>query len=368
MSKRPRRALFSFITIPFRLPQDDPLNLRFSVFGVARCIVKVLNELGYIVDLIEYNDTKFKPRRNYDIFIGHGGYNFDYISSYLAPSTIKIYFSTSIYWRLFNQKEKNRFEQLEKRRKVCLPYDRLITHSEESANQTADGIICLGNEYAKTTFSNFPLVITLNNAAYPNNFRNKIKKDFHSARRNYLFFAGNGNVHKGLDLLLEAFINVDEHLYICQNIDPGFHEAFKDELENHQNIHLIGSIPMRGRQYYDLISKCAFVILPSCAEGSAGSVVECMHHGLIPVVSQESTIDTNGFGITLRTCNIVEIINVVKDVSQRSPDWCEEMSKKTRHAAITEYSEDAFLRNMKNAIQVICGLRAARLLSKIRSL
>ncbi|RJR27571.1 glycosyltransferase family 1 protein [candidate division WWE3 bacterium] len=352
-TKPTKRSLLSYITTPFRLSPDDPRNVQFSNIGIARSIVHVLNELGYIVDVVEWNDNKFIPGRKYDLFIGHGGCNFERIARNLPPDVVKIYFSTGLYWKEHNRREEERFRWLEERRGVRLPYDRWIYHSEEYANQSADGIICLGNQVARESYSKFPLIINLNNAAYHEDRYDRVKKDYASGRNKFLFFSGGGNIHKGLDLLLEAFAQVNAHLYICQHINEGFYKVYRHELEDFLNIHLIGVVPMRSLRFYELVDKCNLVISPSCSEGSQGAVVECMHQGLIPVVSNATSIDTNDYGITLNTCSIDEIVKVVQDVSQRPPKWHEEMSYRTRKAAVTEFSEAAFLRNMKDAIQKV---------------
>lgn len=350
---QPRRALLSYITMPFRLSPDDPRGLQFSNLGIARSIVRALNELGYIVDIVEYTNTKFLPHRHYDLFVGHGGYNFERIAHNLWPDTVKIYFSTGCYWRFHNERELARFADLKRRRGVSLRPDRLITASEEWANGNTNGIICLGNEFVTATYSKFPIVLNLNNAAYPDDHYDIAIKDFAFARQNFLFFAGAGNVHKGLDRLLEVFPRVNAHLWICQDIRPDFYEVYEHELEDYPNIHLVRSVPMRSAQFYYLVDRCAFMIHLSCAEGQPGTVVECMHQGLIPIVSRESNIDTSDYGITLNTSSIEEITEVVQNLLQRPPEWCEEMSWRTRRIAVMEFSEAAFLENMRNAIQYI---------------
>ena len=105
------------------------------------------------------------------------------------------------------------------------------------------------------------------------------------------------------------------------------------------------------------MNRCNFVIHPTCAEGSPGSVIECMNQGLIPIVSREAAIDVDGFGILLDQCSIEEIVRVVRDVSQRPPEWCEDMSARTRDVAIAQFSETAFHRNMSEAIQHIVDWR-----------
>jgi glycosyltransferase involved in cell wall biosynthesis len=72
-----------------------------------------------------------------------------------------------------------------------------------------------------------------------------------------------------------------------------------------------------------------------------------MHQGLIPVLSRETGVDTDGYGIMLNTCSVDEIVKVVKKLSQYPPEWCEEMSRRTRKAAIEKFSEDTFLENLR---------------------
>lgn len=352
---RKKYALLSYITRPFILSNNSiSCNSQFSNFGIARSIVRVLNELGYIVDIVEWDDIKFQPTKKYDLFIGHGGCNFKHIARRLSKDTMKIYFSTGLYWQEGNRREKERFDNLRKRRNVRLPYDRWIKYSEEYANKSADGIICLGNHVAKESYSKFPLVINLNNAAYSNDQYSLETKDFSVARQNFYFFAGGGNVHKGLALLLEAFSQVENaNLYICQEIDKEFYKLYRHELEDCPNIHLVGWVPMRGQEFYDLVNKCAFLIYPSCSEGQPGTVIECMHFGLIPILSKESNVDTGDYGITLNSCQIEEIINVIQDLSQRSPEWCKDMSLLVQTVAASEFSEEAFLKNMKKGIEYI---------------
>ncbi|MDO9464750.1 MAG: glycosyltransferase [bacterium] len=353
-----KRALVSYLVNPLLI---SPQRIKFSNDGIALAIPRVLNELGYIVDVVNWDDLNFVPEKKYNLFIGHGGCNFEQIARNLSSNAVKIYFSMGIYWKECNQREAERFCQLKQRRGRSLPYDRWITYSEEYANCSADAIICLGNEYAKESYLKFPFTLNLNNAAYPDDRYDRTMKNFVSARNNFLFFSGGGNVHKGLDLLLEAFVQVnDAHLYICQSISSDFYEVYRHEFEDHPNIHLIGPLKMRSSKFYKLMDKCAFVIHPSCAEGQQGSVIECMLQGLIPMVSRDTNMDVNDFGIMLNTCCIKEIVETVQDLSQRSPKWCKETSQRTHKIAITDYSEETFLSNLRNHIKHIIEKASAK--------
>lgn len=353
-----KQALVSYITTPFTMSNKDPRNFQFSNTGIARSIVRVLNDLGYVVDVIEWTDTTFVPEKEYDLFIGHGGRNFDHLAGHLSPSTARIYFSTGLYWQEHNRREEERFRWLEERRRVRLPRDRWIEHNEESANRWADGIICLGSQIVKDSYSKFPLVINLNNAAYHDDRYDHTKKDFASGRSNFLFFSGGGNVHKGLDLLLEAFAQADAHLYICQDISSDFHKVYRHELEDCPNIHLVGFVPLRSAKFYGLVDHCNYAISLSCSEGSPGGLIECIHQGLIPVVSHDMTLGIGPLEVTTDARSIDKLVATIRDLRQRDTDWCRMTSQRVRNVALSEFSEQSFLSNMRIAVERVIDGKA----------
>lgn len=130
-----KSALISYLPKPL-IPQKSKRDrTRFSNLGIAQYIPRALNELGYIVDIISYDDMAFFPKKNYDLFIGHGGINFEKLSKSLPEKTVQIYFSTGVYWKEFNIKEAKRLYDLAKRRGFLLKPDRSINHSEEQKVQ-----------------------------------------------------------------------------------------------------------------------------------------------------------------------------------------------------------------------------------------
>lgn len=347
-----KKALLSYITAPFWEKNINQNKVPFSNTGIALSIVRVLNNLGYLVDVVEYTDKSFAPKRQYDLFIGHGGFNFTNIAESLPSKCKKIYFSAGPYWKTWNEKEKERIDKMNIRRNTDYSYERLDV-SEEEALISSDAIVALGNKVVKESYKKFNKVYILNNAAFSDDHFEKMRKDHNSTKKNFLYFAGGGNVHKGLDLLLEVFSKINANLFICQLIDPKFYKIYQHELEDFPNIHLKGWVRLRSKEYYDLVDKCSFLIYPSCADGSPGSVVESLHQGLIPVLSEESTVDTNSFGVTFRKNTVQEIESVVKGLTKKSDSWCEKMSHKTRHTALKEYSEESFLNNLTKVIQNI---------------
>ena len=82
----------------------------------APVLVSIMRELGYEVDIIAFHDLDFKSSRRYDLFIGHGGKNWDYLcKTVVKPNATKIYFAAGIYWKEFNRLEKERFVKRNKK-------------------------------------------------------------------------------------------------------------------------------------------------------------------------------------------------------------------------------------------------------------
>lgn len=352
--KRPKRALLSYLVEPVAAELNGATLNRFSNHGLAVSWARVLNELGYIVDIINWDDTNFNPTESYDLVVLHGAKNYESLKAKLLQQPPIIYFATGTHWKFSNAQEDARLADVYKRHGVHLPRDRFVAETEDIATDAAKGIIALGNNFIQNTYrKHHPLVMGVNNASYPDNHFDKVPKDYAQIGNNFLFFAGAGNVHKGLDLLLDSFKDLpDQHLYIVTVKEPAFHKAFKRELAL-PNIHWIGEVNMRTKEFYDALDRCAFIIFPSCSEGQAGSVVEAMNQGLIPIVSKETSLDTEPYGLVLADNSIPTIQAAIKTMARKSPNELAQMAQKVRHVAQTEHSPERFRRDLHRAVKQI---------------
>ena len=348
--KPTRRALLSYLVLPLLPPPALRDRVKFSNRGIAQEFPRVLNELGYSVDIVNYDNRAWLPGRPYDLFIGHGGINFEPISRCLPARTVRIYFATGIYWRVWNTNISSRAQDMLSRRGVSLVNYRAIEHYEESALDNSDGIICLGNRTAVKTYSKFPNVIGINNAVFPIEWEGWSRKDFNKGRHHFLFFSGRGNVMKGLDLLLESFVGGDLHLHVCQHLEGDFMKAYRKELTASLNIHVHGFVKMRSKAFRDLAMQCDWVISPTCAEGQPGAILECMAHGLIPILSEEANIDVGKRGVLLPDCRIDTIRSTISRVSKME----EAAIRKTTDEVVEEtrrsYSAEKFRTDLRLAI------------------
>ena len=351
-----KHALLSYVADRFDIARSDPRFLQHIVIWHAQEIVRILNRLGYRVDVIGYDDRAFVPRRAYDLFVGHMGLNFTQIARALPPHAKKIYLSNTNYWDYHNKQEMARFDALKERRGVELPlvYDRFLHYPEDAALRAADGIVGFGNSFTRATYRDFSPVINVNNIALADDHFARQNKDYEQGRRHWLFYSGPGNVHKGLDLLLDGFSALpDQHLWICTQLEKDFEQAYVLALHHRPNIHLVGLIQPRSATYYALVDRCNFTILPSCSDAASQSVVEGMNQGLIPVVSRECTLEVRDWGELIEPCTIDEIVKVVERMSGLTAAQCRERSVKAHAEAVTNCSESAFSLSMQHALETI---------------
>ncbi|MDB5183175.1 MAG: glycosyl transferase group 1 [Candidatus Saccharibacteria bacterium] len=345
--KRRKKALLSYLTGPVIAELQNEELVRFSNHGLAVSWARVLNELGYIVDIIDWDNTEFVPKKKYDLIVFHGGKNFEQIMHNVKNQPRIIHWLTGSYWKFNNSEEDKRLADFKKRHGTTIARDRYIIDSEELVNETSDMIIVLGDPSMRSVYpSKYKKVFTVNNASYPDNHYDTHPKDYVSAKENFLFFAGSGSIHKGLDLLIDSFKDLTQHLYIVANTDRAVMNVFKKELQL-PNIHLIGEVGMRTKEFYDVMGTCAYVILPSCSEGQAGSVVEAMNQGLIPIVSKETRLDATGYGYVLKNNTIAEITSAVKHFSSLTPAKVHSMSREVRLVTQAYHSPEFFRKQLK---------------------
>jgi glycosyltransferase involved in cell wall biosynthesis len=338
-SEYTKRALLIYIVGPF-LKRDDSSghqNRRQS-----KQIVNLLDQSGYVVDVVDINNRIFRPDKVYDLVISNR-----VIDTPLNNDAIKIYLATTLHHKAHNENLRKRHERLYKRRGCRVQLRRVYPESMPYV-QKSNAIVGFGNEFIMNSWRE-----TFNVPVYPfNNYGFKEtefvfdSKDFSTARQNFLFFSSKSQMQKGLDLLLEIFPKHPHlHLYICSGYkrELDFCACFHKELYDTANIHPIGYVRVNGPEYNELVGKCAYVILPSCSEGQSGSVVQCMYSGLIPLVTKEVGIDTEEFGITFADDSLEEIERVIVEVSEKPESWHREHSIRTRKISEEKYSEDAFM-------------------------
>ncbi|MBY0294081.1 glycosyltransferase family 1 protein, partial [Patescibacteria group bacterium] len=251
-------------------------------------MVKLFNEKGYIVDVIDNNNRTFVPKHHYKYFVVLEQ-NMDHIAPLLNKDCIKVLHIVAAHWLFQNTAEYERCLALQRRRGQTFIPERATrpTFSIEHA----DCATMIGNKFTADTyaFAGKKIYSTPLPCAYEFPFPED--KDFDASRNNFIWFGGGGAVHKGLDLVLEAFAQMPEYnltVFGKSTMGGRFMEIYKKELTETPNIKTLGYINFDDGSFEKIRMETNAVVYPSCSEGTAGSAVMSMHGGVLPIVSYES--------------------------------------------------------------------------------
>jgi glycosyltransferase involved in cell wall biosynthesis len=258
------------------------------------------------------------------------------------------------HWIFNNYAAYSRCLSLQKRKGVSLSNRKL--QEINYAIEYADFATVLGNNFTISTYGYaqkpiFPLCVpAVTVYPWPDN------KNYDAQRNNYLWLGSSGLVHKGLDLAIDAFVEMrDKHLYICGPVkqEKNFQRAYYEQLYQTPNIHTIGWIDVTSSEFIKIANKCIGLIYPSCAEGQSGAVVTCLHAGLIPIVSYESGVDVNDFGVILEICSIDEIVNAINKISRLPIEELRLMSRKAWEYARAHHTLEKYAERYRKVIEQI---------------
>ena len=305
-------------------------------------IAKTWNHYGYTVDVISWDDMRFHPKKKYDFFIDIHG-NMERLAPLMGPNCKKILHITGSHWLFQNRAEYDRLLSLQQRRDVTLLPRRLAEPSR--GIEHADCAVMIGNDCTKSTFAYANKPIHTINITAVREFPYPESKDFSCCKRSYLWFGSDGMVLKGLDLVLEAFATMpDYRLYVCGPVsrEEDFEAFYQDELYRSPNIKTVGWVDVRSPEFLDIANECLGVVFPSASEGQSGSVVQCLHAGLIPVISRESGIDAEDFGIVLRESSIEEVKAAIQKLSDAPDADLRSMSKRSWEYARKHHTRERF--------------------------
>lgn len=346
-------VLLSHIRGDFLNNPDQPIPNTHTNFWVALDMAKTFLELGYRVDVISFGNHDFLPKTGYDVIIDTR-YNLQRLAPLLGRDCLKILHIDTAHMLFQNAAEANRLLDLQGRRGVTLlpvRYERpnLAIEHADCATICANDFTIGTYRYAGKPIYQIPIPAA-RLCPWPDG------KDFSAARRHFLWFASHGMVHKGLDLVLEAFAGMPEYrLTICGPVErePDFVKAYRKELFETPNIHLRGWIDIDSREFLDLADRSIAHVFTSASEGGAACVIETMHTGLIPIVNYESSVDVHDFGVLLKGVSVEEIRDGVRMIAEMPASMLEERARRAWGHARAQHTREHFSRVYRQTIREI---------------
>lgn len=283
-------------------------KLRYSHSNLWECKIagEIFRDLGFNVDVINYNTHKLPDIKKYTIIYGMGE-TFEKLFSKKESNQLFINYATGcnpIWSNIETVKKLRTF--YDKSNKLLPESSRLINHTQHLQILLSDKVIVLGNDFVKNTYLSFDdkseRYENLN--AFYFDFHNISIKDkiFFECRKNFLWFGSAGALHKGLDLCLDYFAEHPElNLHICGlNVksEKRFVEYYHKELFDLPNIYYHGFLKLDSEALKEILIKCGFVIFPSVSEGGAVALLNVIANGaLLPIYSNSTGVpfENDGF-------------------------------------------------------------------------
>jgi len=327
-------------------------------FWEALEISKILNRLGYWVDVfdrtVDFNTQKIEDK--YDIFIGisagMSGKSFPQVASKLRKA-LKVAFVSSQDPQIYNKAVIKRYENFKLRHKdVNLPMVGLkinIDMNEVVGN--ADAIFCEGENITISQYQKYNKpVYQIFVPSSPKIIFN-LPECYNRKNNNFLYFGSNRNILKGLDILIEIFIDLPElELYICTPAnEPDFNKVYAEKIKKTNNIHWIGFIEVGSERFEELTRQCTFVTLLSCSDSMATSVTSCMRKGMIPVITPETDINVDDFGFLIEDLELESVKKKYILISKISDEDRILRSVKS-YLASKKYTQDNFSLSFENSL------------------
>lgn len=280
-------------------------------------------QTGFSVEVVDRKDRDYVPPR--DAFaVTDLGVNLGRWAQTLPASCRKILHATGAHWRVQNASEQRRMLNLEQRRGLVLKLRR--QNIENRGAEAADDIVVLGNDFTVDSFGFAGKILHRVPISSAFEFAWTGDRDFESARRRFLWMGSYGMVHKGLDLVLEAFAAMpDLKLTVCgrPEKEEDFFEAYRRELTALPNVHFEGWVDPASHKFEMLRRTHAAIVYPSCSEGGGGAVIHAMHAGLLPVVTPEASVDIGDFGEVIAGDSVEDVAAAVRAVAALSEEAVE---------------------------------------------
>lgn len=362
--KKNKRALLLFKTqsiVSKAYANDFSHTNLFEILEMA----KGLNELGYLVDVIDRENKSFTPKKQYDLFLGiaagDSGDQFLKIAN-TQKKAIKIPICLGLEPEIKNKKLDERYLSLQKRKKLINISESEKMRKVRNVNfndvaKISNALLVIGKKqsytynsylkFKKPIFEYSPAIYKKENVTTNNFYNNK-----------FVCFAGNGFIMKGVDLAVEAFLkmpNLDLEIYGPKS-DILFNKLYENTIKNSTNITYKGFVNVNTKEFDKMCNSNSFVVLMGSCEGMATSVLTCMMNGLLPIVTTETSVDVQDFGYELSENTpenlIDELIATCIEVSKISNEkFLEKKNKMTN--SLRKYNKENFRENFKNTIQNI---------------
>lgn len=335
----PKSALISYIVYPFIYGIQNYHSNSRECFVIA----EILKELEFNVDIIDWNNTTYRPIKQYDLVIDNHN-NLERLLPFLKTNTKKIFHATNANWLYQNWVEYGRYYEFFIQTGVSIAPTRQMSFA--NSVEFCDFISMFGNEFTKSTYGRhggkvhqLPMSVTTTPELH-------VEKNFSLAKSKFVWINSHGALLKGLDIVIAAFAMLPHlEIYICGDLnrDARFRDAINFQLSKATNVKIAGWTDVESESFKEITSKCAWVLSTSFSEGGGGSTLNCMAKGLIPVITRTVSLTLpENTGFYLENNNIPELAALLTEISSLEDSELRKMSKNAHTFVLNNHTIQNF--------------------------
>ncbi|HFQ5428511.1 TPA: glycosyltransferase [Vibrio vulnificus] len=288
----------------------------------------IINEFinqGYLVDVYDCRDEISKLNdKKYDVIFGFGH---PFRNGELAEGGLRVLYCTESHPSLMLIRESRRIEDFNARHNASLKNERSGSYYKVEDYTLADKFYVMGSLNADYLVNDIKISCGNISLINPTGIEPSFKKlELESEANDFLWFGSRGFVLKGLDLVIEAFLQckIKNNLHIC-GVEEKVIKKFYPNLD--ERFIFYGQVDAKDDSFKDILKRCSYIILASASEGVSTSILTGMRHGLIPILSKECGLKLGDLGIELDECSISEIRDVIIDCSKKERAEIDFLSK-----------------------------------------
>ncbi|MEZ6964117.1 glycosyltransferase [Aeromonas sp. S9(2024)] len=344
-----KKALLSYSTYHFK--KND--YKAHSNYQESVAVAEIMDSLGFNVDVVNNNRETRLSLNQYDVIIGEGIPLYQSLVNNISGK--KIYYATGSHPWQCTQASLHRLSEFAKRYgSVPLKSTRVQDYRWGVAASCADSVICIGNEQTKQSFlDNGVSQIDLIRPSFHQGSMpyTRTLDDIVTARKTALWFGSYGLLHKGLDIAIEAFrCRPEWTLHVCGYTNA--EQDFLDSLDVPGNVVIHGFLNVDSDFFSELAARCLYVILPSCSEGIATSVITAMGRGaMIPIVTKECGVDIDDFGVNINALDSDSVRDSLNFCDSFSDSELLARSIAAYNNANTMYTFDAYKKDIMSILK-----------------
>lgn len=176
------------------------------------------------------------------------------------------------------------------------------------------------------------------------------------SRKRFIYVASDIGLRKGFDLVYDLFSGLNKGDCELTIIGSAFSPYYQAKLDALQKIlgnrcQYYGWIESNSAEYDAILKAQDFLVFPSLEEGQAGTVLDCMVRGVIPIVTPAAGFDFSPLGFLDAALDSQQNKGILKKAMQLSSDAVNQLKEKT-----LEYYKEmhaSFERSFEEAIDAI---------------